>query len=104
MQYCDKLAAHSDNLTYDIDFELENTFKESISNIPPWTHAPPKINFDFVKRRKSETTGDVFLSNLNEIIEKFPSYHCIYTDGLKTLVHIGCQKHTIEVIQYFQQN
>ena len=42
-------------LLENMDFELENTMKETTSGIPPWTHAPPKINLDIAKRKKSET-------------------------------------------------
>ena len=71
-------------LLENIDFELENTMKETTSGIPPWTHVPPKINLDIAKRKKSETAEDVFRSNFNEFRAKFPNYQCIYTDGSKT--------------------
>ena len=98
MQYCIKLAAHTENPTYDcvynpqyahlheakereipsfgkrmkhllenIDFELENTMKETTSGIPALTHVAPKINLDIAKRKKSETAEDVFGCNFNEI-------------------------------------
>ena len=54
-------------LLENIDFELENTMKETTSGIPPWTHVPPKVNLDIAKRKKYETAEDVFRSNFNEI-------------------------------------
>ena len=75
---------HMKPLLQNIDFELENVIKESTSNSPPWRNVSPKINFDIAKRKKSQTAEDVFRSNFNEIKEKFPNYHCIYTDGSKT--------------------
>ena len=38
-------------LLENIDFELENTMKETTSAISPWTHVPPKINFDSKKKK-----------------------------------------------------
>ena len=90
-------------LLENIDFELENTMKETTSGIPTWTHVPPKVNLDIAKRKKSETAEDVFRSNFNEFRAKFPNYHCIYTDGSKTMMQwlllqsllcIVCQKRT----------
>lgn len=69
---------------------------------PPWLIAKPKIIWDLLKFPKDSTSRETYSQLYKEILNRYPSFNLIFTDGSKFKDKVGCAFWTGETNRYFK--
>ncbi len=65
------------------NIEYNNIAQFTIPDTPPWILQSPEIILDLTQYKKENTMPNLYVQKFFEILENFPEYSCIYTDGSK---------------------
>ena len=62
---------------------LDNIHKSTLPQIPPWIIKNPKVNLQLNQPHKTKTHPFTYQEKHQNILQQYPNYLCIYTDGSK---------------------
>lgn len=77
-------------LTTHINYKLPEVIVPKISDTPPYHRSKLKFNRELEEYPKTSTPIQLYKQIFLSVIEKYPDYKQIYTDGSKTQHNVGC--------------
>ena len=69
---------------------LDNIHKSTLPQIPPWIIKNPKVNLQLNQLHKTKTPPFTYQEKHQNILQQYPDYLCIYTDGSKDHNKTAC--------------
>ena len=66
------------------DIDIKQIGEVTLCDIPPWNLHEPEVYLELSTYKKSETSAAIYQQHLNELLDTFKYFKCIYTDGSKS--------------------
>ncbi len=74
----------------DLKLHPENIAKFQFPETPPWTLTPVNINLELAHTKRGETNPAFYQAAHKEILEHFPGYNLLYTNGSVSNITAAC--------------